>query len=119
MINCRNVHCNVESHRIESDTFMLNILGSLESANRESLPSNSINVSNNSKKKIIGWNQDVKPFKEEADFWHSIWLSAGRPINNELHNLMKKSKNKYHFQIRKCKKAEYKIKRNKLLDAFF
>ena len=31
--------------------------------------------------------------------------------------MMKRSRNLYHYQIRKCKKAEEKVKKNKLLDA--
>ena len=37
-------------------------------------------------KVIPGWNDLVKPFKEDAMFWHSIWISAGKPLNNTLHH---------------------------------
>ena len=35
--------------------------------------------------------EDAQPFKDTAMFWHSIWLSAGRPLNTELHIIMKKT----------------------------
>ena len=59
----------------------------------------------------------MKSFREEAMFWHSLWISAGKPINNTLHNVMKKTRNVYHYQIRKCRKAVEALKRDKLLNA--
>ena len=60
--------------------------------------------------------EEVKPFKGNAYFWH-IWQSAGRPLNTELHRIMKKTRNLYHFQIRKNRKMTDIIKKNTLLDA--
>ena len=48
-------------------------------------------------------------------FWHAIWVSAGRPMNTQLHHLMKKTRNVYHFQIRKCKKMKDILKKNTFL----
>ena len=44
-------------------------------------------------------------------------VSCGRPLNTEVHNLMKKTRNIYHYQYRKCRKAEDRIKKDKLLNA--
>ena len=66
---------------------------------------------------IPGWKDSVQPFKDDSYFWHQIWQSAGRPINTELHSIMKQVRNVYHYQLRKCKNAENSIRRNKLLDA--
>ena len=35
------------------------------------------------KKKIPGWREIVGPFREEAYFWHQVWVSYGRPLNTE------------------------------------
>ena len=59
----------------------------------------------------------MKPYKEDAYFWHSIWKSAGRPINTQLHNIMKRTRNRYHMEFKKCKRTEQTIKKSKLLDA--
>ena len=64
-----------------------------------------------------GWNDQVKPFRENARFWYAIWLSAGRPINTELHFIMRRTKNIFHYQVKKCKKAELQIQKQKLLSA--
>ena len=66
-------------------------------------------------KSVAGWNSYVKPFKERSLFWSAICKSAGKPINNELHQIMKKCRNEYHYQVKKVIKAQNEIKRSKLL----
>ena len=68
-------------------------------------------------KTMPGWNESVKPHRDIAFFLHQVWQSAGRPLNTGLHQIMKKTRNIFHMQARKCRKAEEKIKRNKLLNA--
>ena len=67
-------------------------------------------------KKIAGWKEYVEPHQEEAQFRFSIWKSAGKPLNNVLHGLMKKTRNQYHYQIRKCKRVEDFVKNRKLVE---
>ena len=81
-----------------------------------SVPSQSRTLPSQSKH-VPGWKTHVKPFRDKAFFWHQVWTSAGRPINTTLHTIMKRTRNVYHFQYRKCRKAEELIKKNKLLDA--
>ena len=69
------------------------------------------------KNPIACWQQEVQPFKDDALFWHSVWISAERPINTELHRIMKRTTNVYHYQIRKCKRMVNTLKKNVLLDA--
>ena len=88
-------------------------LGCINDSVKDCLPQ----TSGRNKKLIPGWNDEVKPFREEAMFWHSLWISAGKSINNTLHNIMKKTRNVYHYQIRKCRKAVEALKRDKLLNA--
>ena len=92
---------------------MCTILECLNECVQKCLPE----VDNSKKKTFPGWNDEVKPFRENALFWHSIWLSCGKPLNNTVHNIMKKTRNVYHFQIRKCRKAADRLKRDRLLNA--
>ena len=69
------------------------------------------------KSPIAFWKEDVQPFKGCSLFWHSIWNSAGRPLNTELHRIMKRTRNAYHIQIRKNKKLAENLKRNAFLQA--
>ena len=45
-------------------------------------------------------------------------MSAGRPINTELHSNMKRTRNIFHFDMIKCKKAEENIKKSNLFSAY-
>ena len=55
--------------------------------------------------------------QDVAFFWHQVWQSAGRPLNTGLHQMMKKTRNVFHMQAKKCQRAEEKIRKNKLLNA--
>ena len=68
------------------------------------------------KKELVGWKDYVEPHQDAAKFWFSIWTSAGRPINTVLHSIMKKTRNQFHYQIRKCKRVENFIKNKKLVE---
>ena len=116
VIRCEDVHCKDDEHIRATDDLIISVLESVDKASQESLHQPSCK-SNTSKVPIPGWSESVKHFKDEAYFWHKVWQSAGRPINTELHRIMKRCRNVYHYQIRKCKKAENSIRRNKLLDA--
>ena len=114
-VSCKNVHCKDERHIADIDEYTTNILEIIE---------NSIKASTNkyTNKKVNlevlpGWNDEVKPFKENAMFWNAIWVSAGKPINDALHRIMKRTRNVYHYQIRKCKRSVDIIKKDRLLDA--
>ena len=114
--DCTDVKCKDVKHCEAVDTFMANILHSVQNAAFEDLPV----VNNNELKRknvVPGWSAEVKPFRDTAYFWSQIWKSAGRPLNNELHRIMKRTRNIYHFQARKCKQGEEYIERSKLLDA--
>ena len=76
-----------------------------------------VGSSNKDKSCKPGWSENVKQFRESAIFWHQVWLSAGKPLNCQLHYVMKHTRNIYHYQVRKIKKAEDIIKKNKLIDA--
>ena len=59
----------------------------------------------------------MKPYRDTALFWNQVWKAAGKPCNTELHKIMKRTRNIYHYQYKKCIKSEQIIKKNKVLDA--
>ena len=70
-------------------------------------------------KTIPGWTEFVKPFKDDACFWHAIWVSCGKPINCQVFYVMKRTRNIYHFAIRRVKNNIESIKNEKFLEASF
>ena len=115
---CENVHCKDADHIAQTDHLVAELLECVDKAADQNLHKANPNRRKSAKKPSIpGWNDLVKPYKDDSFFWHQVWVSAGRPINNVLHSVMKRTRNLYHFHLKKCKKAENSIRRNKLLDA--
>ena len=115
---CQNLCQNTE-HRKASDDHMLDILCAMEGAATENLTSSNRGneKENTTRKAIPRWNEDIEPCRQDALFWHAVWLSAGRPINSELHKVMERTRNMYHLHIRKNKRVLDKIKSHRLLKA--
>ena len=114
-MNCRDVHCTDENHTLEIDKYAKDVLETVD----WSIKSVAMIKRNNiCKAKIVpGWSEVVKPFSDGAKFWHAIWMSAGKPQNTTLHQIMKRTLNSYHYAIRRCKRASENIKKDKLLNA--
>ncbi len=117
MMQCHDVHCLNACHNDDNDEMLCTIIENIKTSAESSIPMSKQRCQRKNKVPISRWNEEVQPFKENAKFWHSIWESAGRPINTVLHGIMKKTRNVYHYQIRKNKKIVEILKRNRLLDA--
>ena len=91
LVSCRDVHCTNQAHREDIDDFTFRILRTVDTA--------------------------AKPQQDTAIFWYNVWLSADNPRNTELHRIMKKTKYEYHHYVKKCKKAEEQIMKNKVLNS--
>ena len=66
---------------------------------------------------IPGWKDEVEPFQLDAKIWHAVWKSAGRPSTGGLYSIMAKSRNMYHFAIRRVKKKADLVRAKKLFEA--
>ena len=115
--NCHDPHCKIEEHQEAIDWYSAQVLEAVQRAGEESLPFPKAGSSRKGKKITPGFDTKVKPFKEDAYFWHSVWKSAGRPLNTQLHSIMKTTRNRYHREMKKCQKSEQIIKKSNLLNA--
>ena len=113
--DCQNVHCHDDKHKEEVDEYTKNVLGAIDRCIQDVAKKQRNNTQN--AKVVPGWTELVQPFCEDAKFWNAVWISAGRPLNSTLHQIMKRTRNKYHYAIRKCKRAEEKILKDKMLNA--
>ena len=114
--HCQHVHCHNANHHYESDDFMTEIIPTIKSTAEKCLPS-SRGKCDKKKTGIPNWNGEIQPLKEKAVFWHAAWHSAGRPINTELHRVMKTNRNIYHLYIRKNRRMVDMFKKNALVNA--
>ena len=114
---CRDLHCTQQEHLEAIDWFAAEVIEAVQTAAETALPCPRPGGGTEKRKVIPGFNDTVKPFKEKAYFWHQVWKSAGCPTNTELHTIMKRSRNQYHRELKKCQRSEMMIKKSKLLNA--
>ena len=81
--NCQDTHCKDEEHLEALDWFAAETMEAVQRAGEQTLP---FPKAGKSERHVTpGFNEEVRPFKETAYFWHSVWKSAGRPLNNQVH----------------------------------
>ena len=110
-VTSRNVCCQNANRKAACDDYMLDILHKIEQRACETLPMP--NAGDSPHISISRWNEDIEPYKKDALFWHSVWLSAGRPLHTQV---MKRTRAVYRLQIQKNRRMLDTIK-NTLLDA--
>ena len=87
----------------------------MEAAAKESLPTVGGGGGSKQVNRVPGWNEFVQPFYEESKFWHSIWVSAGKPPAGQLLHLMRQSKHQYKYALRRVQRASNKIQNDKFV----
>ena len=112
--DCRDIHCGDQNHHLQIDTYVESIVEAIDISIKSVVGFKRINRIN--KKISPGWSDLVRPHHENAMFWNAVWKSAGKPLNNSLHNIMKRTRNLYHYAIRKCKRTVEHLKKDKLLN---
>ena len=114
---CSDVHCSDEQHRLDRDGHVVDVLTSVVEASHSAIPLTKKARAKGSSPSIPGWKQQVEPFRQDAMFWHSIWLSLNKPNSGQLFRLMQWTRNKYHYSVRKLKKQSENILAKKLVEA--
>ena len=114
-LDCRHIHCNAPEHILALDNLMSQVVGSIEEAAKETLMTRKQKPTG--KQMLPNWKEDVDPVKDTAHFWNAVWKSAGRPLNCQVHSIMKRTRNKYHLEIRKKKRLLERMKHDKMLNS--
>ena len=111
--DCQDTHCTAHTEDLEEYT--MHILEAVEDAAKDSLATKGGGSDQGSSKSIAGWSEFVHPYAEESKFWHSVWVSAGKPAQGGLADAMKQSKHQYKYAIRRLKKASENIQNDKFV----
>ena len=114
VFNCRNVHCTKEDHLVSTDVYALEVLTLLEDIVGHYIP---MTDTKKNRRTYAGWNCFVKPIKQDLNFWFSVWQSAGRPLNCELHRIYQRLRHTYHYEIRRLKRLQQEIKNDNFINA--
>ena len=112
-LECTNVHCDSAEHKSAIDEMCENVFDSISTAVSNNIPRSNNKVFTGNP--IPGWTDSVQEWKELSVFWKSVWISANRPLDNDLHRTMKYHRNQYHYAIRRAKKREDLLRKNKFI----
>ena len=111
---CKDYKCTKHSEFIQKQHSKIIELW-LE-ASSQYLPHTSENA-DNGHKIIPGWNEHVKEHKENAKFWHELWLQKGRPRQGDIADMKRSSRLKYHYAIRYVTKENIRLRNNRMGEA--
>ena len=65
---------------------------------------------------VPGWSDEVEPERNRSLFWHWIWLESDKPRSGFVYDIMKRTRHRYHYAIRSCKKQKQDIQKRKLVE---
>ena len=116
-LGCDHVCCSDPQHKVDRDNHMLDVLSNLIESSHLAIPLTKPNGKVRREKDLPGWKEHFEPFRSDAQFWHSIWLSLSRPNTGHLYSVMCWSRNKYHYAVRKLKKNKVHLRAEELLEA--
>ena len=81
--------CRLEDHSINHDSHVMDIMCAILETSHQCIPLSAKSSPGGMRNRNLpGWNENVAPVKKDALFWHSVWMSAGRPNQGELYHVM-------------------------------
>ena len=104
-LGCEDVRCKNQQHSEERDEHVLNVMSAWIEAGYSTIPTvPPPKVEGKGKRSLLpGWKENCEPLSRAAKFWYSVWLSAGKPVSGELHQLMVGTRVKFRSAVRKAK----------------
>ena len=111
VIKCRNVKCQNVNHKSEIDSWCHDLVECCLKADV-----NMPRVKNKTKCRS-GWNNEVKPYREDCIFWHKLWLDAGQPSNGVLYDVKKYTKKQYMYANCRNKRRQDICRKEKMANA--
>ena len=118
-LSCEEVQCTCAKHTSDRDSYVLDVMSAVIEASHQAIPMAGGGRGQGGKpsRSIPGWKELVAPQQSDAMFWHGVWKSAGRPNSGELFQLMKHTRNKYHYAIRRAERECEALRASQLREA--
>ena len=111
LLNCDGIHCRDEAHEYGIDLLGDELVQCCLIASQKSIPIC------NSKKSIPKWNDSGKPAYNTALFWHSIWISCGKPNTGWVYEIRIRTRAQYHRVVKDLKKRDMVNRSEKMAEA--
>ena len=58
---------------------------------------------------LTGWNECVKPYRDDSIFWHNIWKQCGSPRNAVVADVMRRARKEYHNAVRALRLDQHQL----------
>ena len=103
---CTDVLCDSAEHRTYIDDLCNEVINSCMKTANVTIPSckpKSVAM------EVSGWSDEVEP--ERNRHWHWIWLESDKPRSGFVYDVMKRTRHRYHYAIRSCKKQKKVIQK--------
>ena len=92
IVNCTEPLCH--NHQHDLDTHCKAICDCLVQSANECIPGNLHH------KRVAGWNESACLLKQQASFWHQLWVDCGYPSGGVVTAIRKKAKQRYKAKAR-------------------
>ena len=114
--NCSDVQCTNSDHVEDIFSYCDSIVKACVETGDSVFVQKSMHTDNKFKP-LPGWRDNVEPFKQKALLWHSIWINAGKPKNGHLADIMRQTRARYHYAVRRTKRHATDLKNEKLAES--
>ena len=111
---CADLRCHDISHFNALNTYAQHITDACLNAAKSCIPQT---CDRQSSGRLPGWSDRVQPLRDKSLFWHRIWLDCNRPKTGVVADCMRRTRAAYHYAIRRLKKDEESIIRERIADA--
>ena len=118
-LSCEDVHYKCPEHTVDRDRHVLDVMSAAIEASHQAIPTSGAGggQGRKSSRTVPSWKKLVAPQQSDALFWHGVWKSAGRPNAGHLFNVMKHTRNKYHYAIRRAERECEALRASQLREA--
>ena len=111
---CADLRCHDVSHFKALNTYAQHITDACLNAAKSCIPQT---CDRQSSRRLPGWSDHVQPLRDKSLFWHTMWLDCNRPKTGVVADCMRRTRAAYHYAIRRLKKDEESITRERIADA--
>lgn len=115
VFDCDNMLCERTGHQSEIDDYFDSLMQVLIDSGTH-IPHT---CAPNKSTRIPGWNDFVKPYRQDALFWKWMHDQLGKPGVGWVAQIMRRTRAKYHYALRHVRSEKEKLKRLKLLSSMF
>lgn len=102
---CNNFFCSIHSGSLNS--YCDKIVAACIEASDICIPTTR-------KRVIAGWKDHAEPVRNEAIFWHNLWVECGRPINGVVADIRRRTRAKYKQVVKYLKRCQKNIVADKM-----